>query len=183
MSKLGRKPIDISGVQITVKGNELHYKGAKSSGVYALSDRFVANVVDDKLKITPNTSVVEGLRRGEVNQEWGMHRALFANEISGARNEFEKNIDIVGLGFKAAQTGANLVFTLGYSHKINFVMPEGVSIVIDKTGQKLTLKSVDKGLLGLTCDQICELRRPEPYKGTGIKVSTDVIIRKVGKTK
>lgn len=183
MSKLGRKPIDVKGVQVAIKGHDVEYKGPKGSGKYVISDRFDAQIADDKLKISPRMDVVEDLKKRDINQEWGMHRALLANIISGARAEFEKNVDIIGLGFKAAQTGNKLVFTLGYSHKIDFELPKGVSVSIDKTGQKLTLKSSDKGLLGLTCDQICALRRPEPYKGTGIKVSTEEIIRKVGKTK
>ncbi len=183
MSKLGRKPIDISGAQVTVKDNQIHYKGAKASGMYSLSNRFNATITDNKLTLVPRADAIIGLKKGDVNQEWGMHRALLANEIVGAKNEFEKIIEIVGLGFKAVQSGSKLVFTLGYSHKIDFELPKGISIAIDKTGQKLTLKSADKGLLGLTCDQICSFRRPEPYKGTGIKVSTDVIFRKVGKTK
>jgi large subunit ribosomal protein L6 len=114
---------------------------------------------------------------------WGMSRALMANAISGAKAPFERIVEIKGLGFKATRVGDSLEFSLGYSHKITCDIPENVTIEIDKTGQKLTLKSFDKEALGAFCDRIKSFRRPEPYKGTGIKLSTETIARKAGKAK
>ncbi len=183
MSKIGRRPIDISNIQINVKGGELQFKGPKNSGVYHLPEILAAQVADNSLTLVPNKDKTAAVKLRDKNREWGLHRALLSNIIAGARNEFEKTVEINGLGYKVAQTGSKLVFSLGYSHKIDFVLPKEVSLSIDKTGQKLNFKSFDKEMLGLVCDKICALRPPEPYKGTGIKLSTQRIVRKVGKTK
>lgn len=183
MSKIGRKPIDITSIQVDVKGDQIHYKGQVSSGIYTISDLFDINVSDNVLVIVPRKNSSSKSKNRDVNRQWGMHRALLFNALSGSRKEFEKNIIITGLGYKAVASGSKLVFTLGYSHKIDFAIPEGVTFTIDKTGQKVLAKSSDKQLLGQVCDEICSLRKPEPYKGTGIMLSTDTIIRKAGKTK
>jgi large subunit ribosomal protein L6 len=112
-----------------------------------------------------------------------MHRALLANKVKGAETGFEKKIKIVGLGYKAQLAGKKLTFSLGYSHKIDYELPEGVDVKLDKTGQNLVFSSSNKLLLGDVCSHIRKLRPPEPYKGTGIIVGDEVIIRKAGKTK
>ncbi len=183
MSKIGRKAINISDVKVEIKGNEIHYKGSKDSGVYYFPDFLEVKTTDNELTILPRENSKNKLKPRDLNREWGLHRALLANAISGARVEFEKLVEITGLGYKAAKSGEKLVFTLGYSHKIDFPLPKGVLVDIDRLGQKLTIKSSNKELLGKVCDKICALRRPEPYKGTGIKLSTEQIIRKAGKTK
>jgi large subunit ribosomal protein L6 len=183
MSKIGRKPIDISGINVEIKNRNISYKGPKGSGVYSLSDSFTPVVESSKLTLVPTKEAQGGLKARDLNREWGMHRALLSNALLGSRDEFEKIVEINGLGYKAVQSGDKLVFSLGYSHKIDFALPKGVTVSLDKTGQKLALKSANKEMLGEVCDKICDLRRPEPYKGTGIKVSTDVIVRKAGKTK
>lgn len=177
MSKIGRRPIDIQGVEVSVSGQDIHYKGKNNSGVYVLSPGLEAHVEDSKLFIKPTT------KNRDMNMVWGMSRALMANAISGAKAPFERIVEIKGLGFKATRVGDNLEFSLGYSHKITCDIPENVTIEIDKTGQKLTLKSFDKEALGAFCDRIKSFRRPEPYKGTGIKLSTETIARKAGKAK
>jgi len=183
MSKIGRKPIDISGVTVEVKGQNIHFKGPKASGVYVLPELLYAQIVDDKLTLLPNKAVADKWKVRDVNREWGLHRALLANAIMGAKKEFEKIVEITGLGYKATQSGNKLVFTIGYSHKIDFELPKGIAVAIDRTGQKLTVSSTDKEALGLVASKICALRRPEPYKGTGIKLSTERIIRKASKGK
>ncbi len=97
--------------------------------------------------------------------------------------KFEKELKIVGLGFKAIVTGSKIQFALGYSHKIDFQLPEGVAAEVDKTGQLLTLRSSDKELLGSVASEIRSFRPPEPYKGTGIQGVTEQIRRKAGKAK
>jgi large subunit ribosomal protein L6 len=181
MSKIGRKPIDISGVTVDLKGQEVHFKGPKSSGVYFLPESLTATIEGDAFLLTPSENT--SLKKREVNREWGMHRALLSNEIVGSRKEFEKLVEIVGLGYKANISGNKIVFTLGYSHKIDFVVPKGVTITADKSGQKLTASSASRELLGQVCSDICALRRPEPYKGTGVKLSTEHIVRKAAKGK
>ncbi|MBI2774639.1 50S ribosomal protein L6 [Candidatus Dependentiae bacterium] len=177
MSKIGRKPIALDGVSIEIKGNVVDYKGKKSSGSHELPEALKAEVADKFLTIT-----CKQLTR-ENKMLWGMHRAILANEIKGSAEGFKQEINITGLGFKAAVSGKNIVFSLGYSHKINFVVPEGVNVTADKTGQLVTVEGPNKELVGLVSSQIRALRPPEPYKGTGIKLAGEVIIRKAGKTK
>lgn len=181
MSKIGRKPIHIGSVQVEIKGQEVHYKGPKSSGVHVLPDVLTAQLEDKQLKIEVRKGVKKPVR--EINRVWGLHRALLSNEVTGAASEFEKKIQIIGLGYKAAATGDKLVFSLGYSHKIDFELPKAVSVDIDRTGQLLTFKSANKELLGHVCSKVKALRLPEPYKGTGIKLAEEVLLRKAGKAK
>lgn len=177
MSKIGRKPINVDDVQIKIDGQTISYKGKGGEGVHVLPDVLCASLEDSKLKIMPRES------HKDSNNVWGLHRALLANEIEGVRKGFEKQLKIIGLGYKAALTGNKVVFSLGFSHKINFDLPKAVSLSIDKTGQTLTFKSADKALLGEVCDKVRALRPPEPYKGTGIKYTSEEIVRKAGKTK
>ena len=177
MSKIGRKPIDLENVAIEIKGQDVHYKGPNASGVYTIADMLKAEVNDNKLVLLP----VKKTR--DLNSMWGLHRALLANKIKGASQGFTKDIQIIGLGYKAALTGNKVVFNLGYSHKIDFVLPKDVTLDIDKSGQKLTFKSPDKELVGFVCSQVKAFRETEPYKGTGIKLSTETVLRKAGKTK
>lgn len=142
-----------------------------------------ATVADNRLTLNLNESVKSKHSLRGVSRIWGLNRALLFNMIHGAEKPFEKKLEINGLGFKAVAAGSKVTFTLGFSHKIDFNLPESVSIEIDKTGQKLVLKSTNKELLGLVCSKIRALREPEPYKGTGIKYAEEVIARKAGKTK
>lgn len=180
MSKIGRKPIDIRNIQVDIKGQEILFKGPKSQGVYLLPKELHAELKDHAIALVPSKI---GLQSRDCNRIWGLNRALLANKLKGASIEFEKKLEINGLGFKAALSGSKLVLTLGYSHKIDFDLPKNISVEIDKTGQKLTIKSFDKELVGQICSQIKSKRLPEPYKGTGIKLATEKLLRKAGKTK
>ena len=177
MSKIGRKSIDIGNVQIDIKNSEIHYKGKKASGVYVIPDILQAELQDKQLKI------VVARKTADANMQWGLHRALLANAIKGADVGFEKQVQIVGLGYKAVAAGNKLQFSLGFSHKIDFELPKEVTVDIDKTGQMLTFKSADRNVLGLVCSQVRQLRLPEPYKGTGNRYVGEVILRKAGKAK
>jgi large subunit ribosomal protein L6 len=180
MSKIGRKAIDIRGITVEINGQEIRYKGPKSSGLYVLPEEIQAHIADNKLILFAKDK--EKISR-EINRVWGLHRALLANKIKGAATEFEKKLEINGLGFKAALSGKKLILTLGFSHKIDFDLPNNLTVEIDKLGQKLTLKSSDKDLVGQIASLIKSKRLPEPYKGTGIKLASEKLIRKAGKTK
>lgn len=176
MSKIGRKPIDLAGVQVDVKGQDVHFKGARNSGVHALPDGLHVEKIDNKLRITCDNK--------KQYAAWGLHRALLANEIKGAAQGFEQKITIIGLGFKAVSKGSNaLEFSLGFSHKIPFVYPKTITIEIDKTGQNLSIKGSDKEEVGHMAQLMCELRPVEPYKGTGVNLAGKAILRKAGKAK
>ncbi len=183
MSKIGRKAIELGGVQVEIKGQEIRYKGSKDSGVRLLPQELVAKMDNGKLFILANESYAKKIARRDLNRVWGLERALVSNEIRGADKLFERKVIITGLGFKAIVSGKNLLFSLGYSHKIDFPLPEGVTVDIDKTGQLLTVKSTDKLTTGQVASDIRALRETEPYKGTGIKLEDDIIIRKAGKAK
>jgi large subunit ribosomal protein L6 len=177
MSKIGRKPINTTNVQVELKGQEINLKGKKGSKIHVLPAFLKAELVDHSLRITCND------RTAENNMAWGLHRALLANELKGLSEGFEQKVIINGLGFKAAVSGTKLVCTLGYSHKKELTIPQGITIEADKTGQLLTVKGIDKELVGFVASKICALRPIEPYKGTGIKIEGQVVLRKAGKTK
>ena len=176
MSKIGRKPIALTDdVKVEVKGQEIHYKGKLASGVYEIPEFIKINQGDKTLELV--------LEDPSKKSFWGLHRALLANVLSGAAVLFEKKLIINGLGYKAQVQGKKVVLTLGFSHKINYDLPEVVSMEVDKSGQKLTLKSIDKQQLGQACASIRAFRPPEPYKGTGIRLENEVVMRKAGKAK
>ncbi len=180
MSKIGRMPIDLGNVSVDIKGNEIHYKGKLNSGIYELPEVVKPEVIDGKLWLKPAEGV--SISR-DFNRVWGLHRALLSNAIVGADTGFTKEVIIKGLGYKAALAGSKITFTLGYSHKIDFELPSEVKLQVDKSGQKLTFSSFDKQKLGQVCSLVKGLRKTEPYKQTGIRLSTDRVIQKAGKTK
>jgi large subunit ribosomal protein L6 len=183
MSKIGRKPIEIGNVQVSVEGNEVSFSGKKDSGKFVVPHEFQITFSDKKLSIKPTSNAA-------TNADWGLNRALLANKIKGADTGFEKQLRIVGLGFKAVVTGNKVQLTLGFSHKIDYELPEGVSMEADKVGtfegkpaQVLTLRSCNKEKLGKACAEIRAFKEPEPYKGVGIQyVIGETLIRKAGKT-
>ena len=177
MSKIGRRPIQVGDAQIELAGNEIRYKGKHASGTHELPASLKAEFGDKLLKLMPVD------KKGDVNLEWGMHRALLANKINGANKPFERQLRIVGLGYKAAVSGNKMQLSLGFSHKVNIEIPDGVTVETDKTGQLLTFRCTDRALLGHICSTIRALRPPEPYKGTGIQYTTEIIRRKAGKAK
>lgn len=180
MSKVGRRAIPLDGVKIDIKGNEIELQGAKGKFVHELPSCLSCSVEDN------NKALVLSMKDGGRLKEkalWGLHRALLANKVKGLQSGFEKILRIVGLGYKAQMSGSTMTLTLGFSHKIQYVVPEGVTVAIDKSGQILTLSSIDKLILGEACDAIRSFKRPEPYKGTGIMYDKEVIHRKVGKAK
>jgi len=177
MSKIGRMPISFGSAKIVINNSKILIEGAKAKFEHELPSVVKAVIEEKVLKL----SIMEDTR--ENRMLWGLHRALLANKIQGVEKGFELKLIIVGLGFKVIQTGTKLSFSLGYTHKIEYDLPHGVSVEIDKTGQQMVLKSADKFLLGNVADAIRSFRPPEPYKGTGVMREGEVIHRKAGKTK
>lgn len=177
MSKIGRKPIALSSAKVEVDGNHISIKGAKESFVHDLPEGLIVHLDGKTLRLDAKEKTREN------KMLWGLHRALLANKIKGVETGFEQTLNIVGLGFKAQLAGTKLSLTLGYTHKIDYELPKGVTVTIDKTGQQLVFKAADKFILGNVCDAVRSFRPPEPYKGTGIIKQGEVIIRKAGKTK
>ena len=177
MSKIGRKPIPVTSAKITIDGSRLKIAGAKTTFEHELPEGIVARQEGKELFVEAPCQT----RR--YRMMWGLHRALLANKVKGVETGFEQKLTIVGLGYKAQAAGRKLTLTLGYTHKIDYDMPENVTVDIDKTGQQLVFRSADKFSLGNVCDAVRSCRPPEPYKGTGIVREGEKIFRKAGKTK
>ena len=174
MSRIGKKPIAIpKGVEVRLEGDQLIIKGPKGE--------LNINVHPDvKLVIEDNSiavSVVDETR--ESRSIHGLFRVLIDNMVTGVTKGFERVLEIVGVGYRAELKGRTAVFNLGYSHPINFELPEGIDAKIEKT--KITLSGIDRELLGMTAAKIRSFRKPEPYKGKGIKYAGEMIRRKAGK--
>ena len=174
MSRVGKKPIPIpKGVEVKHEGESITVKGPKGKLVRSILPMIQLEIGSDNIVVSvPNTS-------RETMALHGLSRALISNMVTGVTRGFEKGLEIVGVGYRAELKGKTAVFHLGYSHPINFPLPDGVNAKIDKT--KVTLESIDKELLGETAAKIRNLRPPEPYKGKGIKYVGEKIRRKAGK--
>jgi len=182
MSKIGMRPIKVTKAEVVIN-NPQSVKITSGNLVFEHSLPSMFSVTYDKgqLKVSPTDNAV--VKDKKQKALWGLHRALLASKIKGAEEGFVSTVRIVGIGFKAQLQGNSLSMTLGYSHKIDVPLDKQVIVEIDKLGQLLTLKCVDSFRLGNFCATLRALRPPEPYKGTGIYVDEEKIIRKAGKSK
>jgi large subunit ribosomal protein L6 len=175
MSRIGRSPIPIpSGVQVQVEDGIVRAQGPRGSLAQPVPPRLRAIVAEGKVVIAR-----EGDER-EVRALHGLTRALVANMVKGVKEGFERKLEIVGIGYRGQVQGRNLQLSLGYSHPVIFPLPEGITAEIEKQ-TLITLRGSDKALLGETAAGLRALRKPDPYKGKGIKYADEVIRRKVGK--
>ncbi len=177
MSRIGKKPVAIpSGVTVSLNGADLTVKGPKGE----LAMTFVPEVEvaqnDDGIAVTP----VNETKR--ARSMWGMQRTMVANMMEGVTDGFTKKLEITGVGYRAAMKGTALNLQLGYSHDIDFPVPAGIKIETpDQT--TIIISGIDKQQVGETAAKIREFRKPEPYKGKGIKYAGEYIFRKEGKKK
>jgi large subunit ribosomal protein L6 len=175
MSRIGKQPVPIpQGVKVQVENGLVRAEGPKGKLTQAIPRGVAAKLENDAVVLTR-----DGDHR-TVRALHGMARALVANMVSGVKNGFERKLEIVGIGYRAQLQGRNLQIALGYSHPVIFPLPEGVTAEIDKQ-VSITLRGADKALLGQTAARLRALRKPDPYKGKGIKYADEVIRRKVGK--
>ena len=177
MSRIGRLPIDIpAGVEVKIEeGNKVTVKGPKGTLVKCLPVEMTIKQEDNQVVVTrPND-----LKK--MKSLHGLTRTLVANMVTGVTKGYEKVLEINGVGYRAQKQGKKLILSLGYSHPVEMEDPEGLESVLD--GQnKITIKGIDKQKVGQYAAEIREKRKPEPYKGKGIKYADEVIRRKVGKT-
>jgi len=176
MSRVGKKPIQIPDkTEISYKERSLTVKGGKGSLTRPIHPAVDLKIENGILSIT----TIKDDRPSRAFQ--GLTRSLVANMIQGVNGGFERNLEISGIGYRAEAKGNSIVFNLGYSHPINFDLPEGVSVKIERN-TLIKLAGIDKELLGHTAAAIRRLRPPEPYKGKGIKYAEEVVRKKAGKT-
>ncbi len=175
MSRVGRQPISIpSGVQITLSGRQISVKGTKGQLNWEVPEPIT-------VKQESNNLVIERPDDDRKNRALhGTSRALIANMVRGVSEGFERKLEINGVGYRASAQGAMLNLELGYSHPIQYQLPQGITAEVEKNVQ-ITLRGIDKQLLGEVAAKVRSFRPPEPYKGKGIKYVEEHIRRKVGK--
>lgn len=176
MSRIGKKIIEIpKGVTVTLDGNIVKVKGPKGE---------LQRAVHNNMTVEMKDAHIEVKRPDDVKQNRALHgltRALIQNMILGVSEEYKKTLDVVGVGYKVELKGSNLLLNMGYSHPIFFIPPTGIKIEAP-TPTQIVVSGIDKQLVGQVAAKIRSIRKPEPYKGKGIKYSTEQILRKAGKT-
>ncbi len=176
MSRIGKKIIEIpKGVTVTLNGNNVKVKGPKGE---------LQRETHPNMKVEMKDNLIEVKRPDDVKENRALHgltRALIQNMIRGVNEEYKKILDIVGVGYKVEAKGANLLLNMGYSHPIYFMPPAGIKLEAP-TPTQIVISGIDKQLVGQVAAKIRSIRKPEPYKGKGIKYSDEHIIRKAGKT-
>ncbi len=176
MSRIGKKPISIpKGVSVTRSDNIIKVKGPKGE---------LQTEVNSKINVEIKNGEVIVQRPDDLKTSKALHgltRALIQNMIIGVTEQYKKTLEIVGVGYKAEQKGENILLNIGYSHPIYFMPPAGVTVQA-VTPNQIVVTGIDKQLVGMVSAKIRSFRKPEPYKGKGIKYSDEHIIRKAGKT-
>ncbi|MEH6546467.1 MAG: 50S ribosomal protein L6 [Sneathiella sp.] len=177
MSRIGKHPVTIpSGVDVQLAERDITVKGSKGVLSMTFVDDVVVSREDDKIWVKPRN---EGTRS---RQMWGMQRTLLNNLVEGVSEGFTKKLEIVGVGYRAAVQGKNLKLNLGYSHDVNFAIPDGIEIKCP-TQTSIEVSGADKQKVGQVAAVIRSYRKPEPYKGKGVKYADEFIFRKEGKKK
>ena len=177
MSRTGKKPVTVpSGVTASIADGQLSVKGPKGTLAIPLADEVTYNVEDGKIAVQPAND------SKRARAFWGMQRTLIANLITGVTEGYTKKLLITGVGYRANAQGKTLKLQLGYSHDVDFAVPEGIEI---KTPDNTTVEisGIDKQQVGQVAAEIRRWRKPEPYKGKGIKYQGEYIFRKEGKKK
>lgn len=176
MSRIGKKLIEIpKGVTVVLDGNVVKVKGPKGE---------LQKTIHPNIKVEMKDSEIELKRSDDLKMNRALHglsRALINNMILGVSQEFKKTLDIVGVGYKVELKGSNLLLNIGYSHPIYFLPPAGIKLEAP-TPTQIVISGIDKQLVGQVAAKIRAIRKPEPYKGKGIKYSNEQILRKAGKT-
>jgi len=175
MSRVGKKPIPFSDkIKVSYKNRVLTVQGEKGTLTRTIHDAVELEIENDTIIVKP----INDDRQGRAFQ--GMVRSLVANMVTGVVEGFERTLEINGIGYRATQSGNTITFNLGYSHPIDFPLPDGVSATVDKNNT-IKLTGIDKEVIGQTAASIRQLRPPEPYKGKGVKYAEEYIQRKAGK--
>lgn len=176
MSRIGRKPIQIpQGVDVTIGETSVAIKGPKGTLSVPLHSHVKA-VLSPERVLTVEIADMEDIGDRAL---WGLFRKLLSNAVDGVQKPFETKLEFIGVGYRVSTSGNKVQMEVGFSHPIEYILPEGVSASVEKN--TLTLTGIDKQAVGETAARIRRIRPPEPYKGKGIKYSDEVIRRKAGK--
>ncbi|HEY9423510.1 MAG TPA: 50S ribosomal protein L6 [Microterricola sp.] len=175
MSRIGRLPIDIpAGVSVTISGQNVAVKGPKGELALVIANPIQATVEENQVLVT---------RPDDERASRSLHgltRTLIANQIIGVTQGYSKGLEIVGTGYRVAQKGNSLEFALGFSHPVTVDAPEGITFTVEGN-TKLTVAGIDKQAVGEVAANIRKIKKPEPYKGKGIRYAGEVVRRKAGK--
>jgi large subunit ribosomal protein L6 len=177
MSRIGKRPVPLpSGVSATTEGRVLSVKGPKGTLTLQMRDEISYDISDDGISVQPANDTKQ------ARAFWGMQRTLVQNLVTGVSEGFTKVLEITGVGYRAAAQGKNLKLQLGYSHDVNVAVPDGLEV---KTPDNTTVEisGIDRQKVGQLAAEIRRWRKPEPYKGKGIKYRGEYIFRKEGKKK
>ena len=179
MSRIGKKPIAVpSGVDVSINGQTISVKGPKGSLSLVVHNLAKAKVeeIDGKKSVVVSMQQERVARQGAL---WGLTARLIDNMVEGVTKGYEKKLEINGVGFKAAVSGNKLKLEVGFSHPVEYVLPQGISASVEKN--IISINGIDKQSVGEVSAQIRKIKKPEPYKGKGIKYVDEVIRRKAGK--
>ncbi len=177
MSRVGKKPVDIpAGVQTRIEGRTITAKGPKGELSFAIPEEVEVKAEGNVITLAPRSE------SKQARSSWGMSRAMVDNIVTGVSKGFEKKLEITGVGYRAAMQGKSLQLSLGYSHDLNYAIPAGITITTPKPTE-IVVAGIDKQQVGQVAAEIREFRRPEPYKGKGVKYENEFIFRKEGKKK
>ena len=176
MSRIGKKPVEIpKGVTVSLDGQQIKVKGPKGELHRKIHPLIKTEIAEGEIKFSRPDDLKE------TRSLHGLTRALIQNMVTGVTDSYKKSLEIVGVGYKAELKGKNLLLNIGYSHPIYFVPPDDIKLEVPSPTQ-IIISGNDKELVGLVSAKIRSFRKPEPYKGKGIKYSDERIIRKAGKT-
>ena len=177
MSRIGKKPVPlVAGVSASISGQTIEVKGPKGTRSFTAGDDVTLTIDGSTVKVTPRGT------SKRARQQWGMVRSMVANLVTGVTVGFRKDMEIQGVGYRAAMAGNVLKLSLGYSHDVNFDIPAGVTITSPKNTE-ISVEGIDQQLVGQVAANIREWKKPEPYKGKGIRYKGEFVFRKEGKKK
>lgn len=177
MSRIGKRPVELpSGVSASVSGQTVEVKGPKGTQTFNATDDVTITVADNAISVTPRGN------SKRARQQWGMSRTVVANMVHGVSNSFKKELEIQGVGYRAQVQGSALKLNLGYSHDVLFDIPQGITVTTPKPTE-IIVEGNDIQQVGQVAANIRDWRRPEPYKGKGIRYKGEYIFAKEGKKK
>ena len=177
MSRIGKRPIEVpSGVEVKMDGTTVNVKGPKGVRTFNAPTDVVVAIEDGALTVKPAND------SKRARQMWGMSRTQVENCVTGVTEGFSRKLEIQGVGYRAQAQGKTLKLSLGYSHDIDFTIPDGIEVKTPKPTE-IEVSGIDQQLVGQVAANIREWRKPEPYKGKGIRYSDEYIFRKEGKKK